>query len=49
MSALVTAALDGAIAGRLDNAKLAAVFIAGLGVATTDWLLLFIDHLAAHS
>ena len=48
MSALITAALDGAIAGRLDNAKVAAVFLAMAGVAGADWFLLCVDRLAPH-
>jgi hypothetical protein len=48
MSSLVTAALDGAIAGRIDGAKLLVVLGAAVSVAATDWLLLCIDRLAAH-
>uniref|UniRef100_A0A7S0N618 Uncharacterized protein n=1 Tax=Cryptomonas curvata TaxID=233186 RepID=A0A7S0N618_9CRYP len=47
MSALVIAAVNGAIAGRLDDAKVAAVLVCAAGVAGADGLLLLFDRLAA--
>ncbi len=48
MSALVIAAVNGAIAGRLDDAKVAAVLVCTAGVAGADGLLLSLDRLLAH-
>jgi hypothetical protein len=48
MSALVIAAVKGAIAGRLNDAKLAALLVATAAVAAADATLLFLDRLAAH-
>jgi hypothetical protein len=47
MSALVIAAVNGAIAGRLDDVKLAAVLVCAAGVAGADGVLLLLDRLAA--
>ena len=45
MSALVMAAVNGAIAGRLDDAKVAAVLVCAAGVAGADGVLLLLDRL----
>ncbi len=48
MSALVIAAVNGAIAGRLNDAKVAAVLVCAAIVAAADGALLFLDRLAPH-